>query len=664
MPKASLVISPHIGYRPLSMDNSNKDNGIISHMRLAAFDESQNIAQPVPSHPPPAFLATDFVNSDIHLTGTLISLPALMDKPQSSDFPSSTDPTFVLQNIFMTNANNLMQTKGYIPLVQAKDMGKALATHIRACTGSGFDHPRAERTIHADLLARIVAYAAAELNTEVADYTVASHGSSIPLIIYCEVQEDWDFSGNSDNYLLTDTINTIQDDLDEAFTNRQHKNIMSISTPISDFSIQDKHTILDSIANETTLPEKWAFPIPPSNTFSPVIGQKRPLDTDQEMDDITHVEHLNAIKYQIPLPQSTIEANIEAWTTTSNNCLDICRSKFPGINPTVLTSTVMEYADKIGKREYFTNKIRQLARSKDLKALQDFENERLHYLLQEVTPLFSETSNKEQIQDLNMEDVTPPLSKIELIRKSTAIWKDTANTMWKENILTCSQPTLDQATHLLLLEDSTHKYAQLTDDQIYDMEINRRDMIITRITELNSNMAKIISDICKKSMPTANQGKINLITQQGWETVKRAILRNPSKYIPNNIPNEHQMKILDSIVDDLKLKDDHEWAHKIIKDVKNKGLQSKALEHHIQAITHKLNSWLPPSPSPALQNLNPDLNDQDMPLADPTPWTETDEYKHNLSFPLTTTISIRPNNYKHSISPSGGLATVSSLIFE
>ncbi|PFH45536.1 hypothetical protein AMATHDRAFT_9012 [Amanita thiersii Skay4041] len=174
-------------------------------MHSAAFDESQNIVQPVPSHPPPTFLAHDLINSNIDLSGTLISLPALMDKPQPSDFPSSTDPTFVLQNIFATNVNNMLQAKGYVPSIQAKDMGKALATHIHACTGSGLDNAQDECTIQTDLLARIIAYAASELNMEVTDYTVASHGSTIPLIIYREVQEDWDFSGNTENFLLTNT---------------------------------------------------------------------------------------------------------------------------------------------------------------------------------------------------------------------------------------------------------------------------------------------------------------------------------------------------------------------------------------------------------------------------------------------------------------------------
>ncbi|PFH45243.1 hypothetical protein AMATHDRAFT_9669 [Amanita thiersii Skay4041] len=172
-------------------------------MHSAAFDESQNIAQPIPSHPAPAFLSSEFTDLEINITGTLISLLALMDRPQASDFPSSMDLTFILQNIFVSNANNLLQTKGYVPSVQVKDMGKALAE---------------EKLIQTDLLAHIIAYATADLNTKIADYMVASHGSSIPLIIYREIQEEWDYSGNTDNYLILDTAKTIQDNLDESFS--------------------------------------------------------------------------------------------------------------------------------------------------------------------------------------------------------------------------------------------------------------------------------------------------------------------------------------------------------------------------------------------------------------------------------------------------------------
>ncbi|PFH44583.1 hypothetical protein AMATHDRAFT_11451 [Amanita thiersii Skay4041] len=224
-PKASPIVSPLAPHRPSSTGSNDKDTGLISRMRSAAFDVSQNIAQPIPSHPAPAFLNANYTDSDINLSGTLLSLPALMDKPDASAFHSSTDPTFVLQNIYATNVNKLLNNKGYIPSIQAKDMGKALAAHIKACIGTGFESPQEGKTIMMDLLARIITYAAIELNMEIADYMVASHGSTIPLIIYREVQEEWDFSGNSDNYLLTDTSRTLQDDLDEAFSNRQHRNI-------------------------------------------------------------------------------------------------------------------------------------------------------------------------------------------------------------------------------------------------------------------------------------------------------------------------------------------------------------------------------------------------------------------------------------------------------
>ncbi|PFH45416.1 hypothetical protein AMATHDRAFT_9289 [Amanita thiersii Skay4041] len=104
-PKASPVVSPLAPHRPSSTGSNDKNTGLISRMRSAAFDESQNIAQPVPSHPPPAFLSTNYIDSNIDITGTLLSLPALMDKLISSNFPSSTDPTFVLQNIYATNVD-------------------------------------------------------------------------------------------------------------------------------------------------------------------------------------------------------------------------------------------------------------------------------------------------------------------------------------------------------------------------------------------------------------------------------------------------------------------------------------------------------------------------------------------------------------------------------
>ncbi|PFH45861.1 hypothetical protein AMATHDRAFT_8565 [Amanita thiersii Skay4041] len=186
-----------------------------------------------------------------------------MDKPQVSLFPSNTNPTFVLQNIFSSNVNELLQTKGYIPSVQVKDMGKALATHIQTCIGSGFETPQEEKLIQTDLLAHIVAYAVVDLNMEIMDYMVASHGSSIPLIVYQEVQENWDYLGNTDNHLILNTTKTIQDDLDESFSNWQHKNIMPITTPVSHFLPQDRHDIMDAIANET-----------PSQTNGPSLTKK------------------------------------------------------------------------------------------------------------------------------------------------------------------------------------------------------------------------------------------------------------------------------------------------------------------------------------------------------------------------------------------------------
>ncbi|PFH44638.1 hypothetical protein AMATHDRAFT_11297 [Amanita thiersii Skay4041] len=459
-PKASLVVSPLAPHRPSSSTGIN--DGTISQMRSAAFDTSQNIAQPIPTHPPPAFISTDYVDSEINVTGTLISLPALMDKPQSHDFPSSTDPTFVLQNIYTTNANDLLQNKGYVPSVQAKDMGKALATHICTCTGSGFATQHEEKLIQADLLARIIAYAAADLNTEIADYTVASHGSSIPLLIYREVQEEWDFSRNTDNYLISNTFRTIQDDLDESFSNWQHKNIMAITTPINQFSTQDKHDIMDAIANETTLPDKWAFiddkghkrstyawlsgnsspkkPVAPTMSFSPSIGQKRPLEGD-DSEELSHKDRLLAIKYHLPLPKLTIEANFDAWTETINLFMDTNRPLFPELNPTVLRATVLQAAEKLMRQEYFVNKIRKLARSHNTAALHEFKEERLRSLQNEVKLIQDTTS-----QDTDMEEPTTVMTKTNLIRKSTHIWRNMAKTLWKDNILTCNQETLDQAT--------------------------------------------------------------------------------------------------------------------------------------------------------------------------------------------------------------------------
>ncbi|PFH44998.1 hypothetical protein AMATHDRAFT_10245 [Amanita thiersii Skay4041] len=658
-PKVSPIVSPIVTRRSPSTGNNDNETGIISRMRSAAFDESQNIAQPIPTHPAPDFLSSDFPDSEINtITGTLLSLPALMDKPQASNFPSSTDPSFVLQNIFATNVNDLLQNKGYVPSSQVKDMGKAIADHVRTCIGSGFDSPQEEKVIQTDLLARMMAYAAIELQTEIADYTVASHGSKIPLIIYRKIQEDWDFSGNSDNHLITNTAKTIQDDLDEAFTNRQHKNIMAITSPAMDFTIQDKHTIMDAITNDTPLPEQWAFvdekghkrttfawlsghpspkkSIAPTTTFSPTIGQKRPLEDEQDNDDLSYADKLEAIKYRLPMPQSTVDANVEAWTKTINKYLDNARRTQSDIHPTTLRARVIQTAERLMKREYFVNRIKKVARTKDHRTLQDFDEERLRSLRNEINL----TSNSED-QDTTMID-PPELSKTELIRKSTAIWKNTAKTLRQENILTCKPETLDQATRLLLLNDSTHKYASLSEAEIYDMELDRRDAIIAKITKLNENASKVIQDIKQKSTTTANKGKLALIKKQGWDTAKRVVTQNPTKFSPANLPTPQYLKIVSDIIDNLKDKEDDTWETKILKDVKNKGLQAKALDSRVQTIVRRLNNLPldlpstnppssprpPPSPRP-LSTVQAEQKDQVMDTADPIPWTDTEDYKQN-----------------------------------
>ncbi|PFH44958.1 hypothetical protein AMATHDRAFT_10342 [Amanita thiersii Skay4041] len=513
-PKASPIVSPLAPHRPSSTGSNDKDTGLISRMRLAAFDVSQNITQPVPSHLAPAFLSSNYIDSNIDITGTLLSLPALMDKLQSSNFPSSTDPAFVLQNNFVTNVNELLHTKGYVPSVQVKDMGKALATHIRTCVGTGFDSPQEEKLIQTDLLTCMITYAAVDLNIEIADYTVASHGSTIPLIIYHEVQEDWDYSGNLENYLLTDTAKTIQDDLDEAFSNRQHKNIMAITTPVTQFTQQDKHSIMDAVANETPLPDKWAFTdekghkrstfawlsgqpspkkqIPPTTSFSPSIGQKRPLETDQDadMETLTYADKLQAIQFRLPLPQSTIDANLDMWTETTNKYMENVRLANNNVNPTTLCAMTVQAAEKLMKREYFINKVQKLARSKDQKILLDFTDEQYRSLQNEI-----DLTTCAHPQDTLMQDADSDLPKMERICRTTAIWRNTAKTLWKDNILTCKQETLDQATRLLLLEDTTHKYTSLSESDIYNTELDWRNHIIAKITKLNENADKVIKDI-------------------------------------------------------------------------------------------------------------------------------------------------------------------------
>ncbi|PFH45289.1 hypothetical protein AMATHDRAFT_9563 [Amanita thiersii Skay4041] len=424
-----------------------------------------------------------------------------------------------------------------------------------------------------------------DLNMEIADYTVASHGSTIPLLVYREIQEDWDFLGNTDNHLLTNTMKTIQDDLDKSFTNRQHKNIMAITTPFSHFTLKDKEDILDAVANESPLPEKWAFldekghkcttyawltgndspktSIAPTTSFSPVTGQKCPLETKQEPEDIGYMDKLNAIKYCLPLPQSTVNANLDFWTTTINKCLNICRPLHPEINPIVLCSSFFHTAEKLMAREYFVNKVRKLARSQDPIILQDFADEHLRVLQQEInfqnTDQTMETNNN---QDTVMQDSIHEPSKIDLIQKTTLIWKNTVKTLWNKNILTCKQETLDQAARLLPLGDTTHKYASLTEAQIYNMEIDHQESIITLITELNENAAKAIDDIHKKSVPSVsvpikNQAKVKLIKKQGWEAVKKAVLQKLSSFFPPNISPECYSKIVTDITEDLKSQDDN-----------------------------------------------------------------------------------------------------------
>ncbi|PFH45033.1 hypothetical protein AMATHDRAFT_10171 [Amanita thiersii Skay4041] len=357
---------------------------------------------------------------------------------------------------------------------------------------------------------------------------------------------------------------------------------MAITSPATDFTIQDKHTIMDAIANDTPLLEKWAFvdekgykcttfawlsghpspkkSIAPTATFLPSTGQKRPLEDNQDTDDLSYVDKLEAIKYRLPMPQSTIDANTEAWTKTINEYLDNARLTQPNINPTILRARVIQTAERLMKREYFVNRIKKVARTKDHHTLQDFDEERLRSLRNEINL----TSNSED-QDTTMID-PPELTKTELIRKSTTIWKNTAKTLRQENILTCKPETLDQATRLLLLNDSTHKYASLSEAEIYDTELDRRDAIIAKITELNENASKVIQDIKQKSTTTANKEKLALIKKQGWDAAKRMVTQNPMKISPANLPTSRYLKIVSDIINDLKDKEDNIWETKIPKD--------------------------------------------------------------------------------------------------
>ncbi|PFH45062.1 hypothetical protein AMATHDRAFT_10094 [Amanita thiersii Skay4041] len=463
-----------------------------------------------------------------------------------------------------------------------------------------------------------------------------------------------------DNYLISDTFKTIQDDLDESFCNQQHKNIMAITTPISQFSTQDKHDILDTITNETTLPDKWAFmdekglkrstyawlsgnpspkkPVAPTTSFSPSIGQKRPLEGDDNDDKeiLSDNNCLSAIRYHLPLPKSTIEANFDAWTETVNSFLNTNRPLFLELNPTVLCATVLQAAEKLMKQEYFVNKIRKLARSHDTIALQEFKEERFRSLQNEVKLIQDTTS-----QDTEMEEPTTSMTKIDLICKSNHIWRNTAKTLWKDNILTCDQKTLDQATRLLLLDNSEHKYASMTEAQIYDTEIDQRDLIVQKIMEQNENASKTIKDIQRKSMTKSTQDKVDLVKKQGWEAAKKTILQNPSKFLPSSIDPRKYKEIVSNIIDDLQNKEDDSWALKIIKDVKNKGLQSQALENRIHSIVRRLDNFTntasPIRPTPTPIPMNEDL--EAIPM-DPIPWTDSEDYKQNRQLWINTASEI------------------------
>ncbi|PFH45863.1 hypothetical protein AMATHDRAFT_8552 [Amanita thiersii Skay4041] len=329
-----------------------------------------------------------------------------------------------------------------------------------------------------------------------------------------------------------------------------------------------------------------------------------------------YADKLQAIKYRLPLPQSMVDANLDMWTETINRYLDNARLLHTDINPTTLHACTVQAAEKLMKQEYFVNKIQ--------KSLQNEIN---------LTTLAHP-------QDAVMLDPADNMTKMEHIQKTTAIWQNTAKALWQDNTLTCNQETLDQATHLLLLEDTTHKYASLSEAEIYDTELDQCDCIIMKITELNENVAKIIKDIQQK--PTAstivNKVKLELIKKQGWETAKCNVTQNPTKFSPTNIPLTQYPKIVLDIVNDLKDKEDDSWEVKILKDVKNKGIQAKALESRIQTIISSTPATTPtpqlplraPSTSPA------ELPDQEMAQADPIPWTDTEEYNQNHQLWINT----------------------------
>ncbi|PFH45562.1 hypothetical protein AMATHDRAFT_8981 [Amanita thiersii Skay4041] len=169
------------------------------------------------------------------------------------------------------------------------------------------------------------------------------------------------------------------------------------------------------------------------------------------------------------------------------------------------------------------------------------------------------------------------------------------------------------------------------------MEIDCCESIIALITELNENAAKAIKDIRQKPNHTANKDKINLIIKQGWEMAKRAVIQNPSKFSPPNISPSQYPKIILDIANSLRETEDNSWALKIMKDIKNKGLQSKAMEHRIQGIVRRLNNLettIPLASKPTLPQLPSHTQsmapiDHNMPPADPIPWTDMEEYKQN-----------------------------------
>ncbi|PFH45050.1 hypothetical protein AMATHDRAFT_10120 [Amanita thiersii Skay4041] len=257
-----------------------------------------------------------------------------------------------------------------------------------------------------------------------------------------------------------------------------------------------------------------------------------------------------------------------------------------------------------------------------------------------------------------MRDVDSDVSKTEYIRRTMVIWKNMAKSLWKDNILTCKQETLDQATRLLLLADTSHKYASLSETEIYNTELDRRDCIITKITELNENANKAIRDIQNKSTHSSNtnKGKLKLIKKQGWEMAKRNVTQNPTKFSPTNIPLAAYPKIILDIVADLKDKEDDSWEVKILKDVKNKGIQAKALEARTQTIVCRLHNLKttntttivtttpPPQPPSRTSSVNEvkqtEPTDQEMIQADPIPWTDTEDYKQNRQLWINTASEI------------------------